>query len=198
MAALRIALLGPPRVELDGEPIQVDTRKAIALLAYLAVAPERHGRDVLAELLWPDHDQEHARGALRRTLSTLNKALGAGWLAADRTTAGFADTGFWLDVELFERLLESCRGHGHPPDDVCPDCAEPLREATRLHRGDFLAGFALRDSPSFDDWQYLQAERLRRELAGALARLVRIESDQARWDEAIEAARRWVAVDPLH
>src|SRR4029453_8205924 len=168
------------------------------LLAYLAVAPERHGRDVLAELLWPDHDQEHARGALRRTLSTLNKALGAGWLAADRTTAGFADTGFWLDVELFERLLESCRGHGHPPDDVCPDCAEPLREATRLHRGDFLAGFALRDSPSFDDWQYLQAERLRRELAGALARLVRIESDQARWDEAIEAARRWVAVDPLH
>ncbi|HVD15685.1 MAG TPA: AAA family ATPase [Actinomycetota bacterium] len=198
MAALRIALLGPPRVELGGEPIQVDTRKAIALLAYLAVPPERHGRDVLAELLWPDHDQEHARGALRRTLSTLNKALGAGWLAADRTTVGFADTSFWLDVEQFERLLESCRGHGHPPEDVCPDCAEPLREATRLHRGDFLAGFALRDSPSFDDWQYLQAERLRRELADALARLVRIESDLARWDEAIEAARRWVAVDPLH
>src|SRR4029453_10193984 len=130
MAALRIALLGPPRVELDGEPIQVDTRKAIALLAYLAVAPERHGRDVLAELLWPDHDQEHARGALRRTLSTLNKALGAGWLAADRTTAGLPDAGFWLDVAEFERLLGSCRGHGHPPEDVCPACAQPLRAAT--------------------------------------------------------------------
>ena len=44
MAELRIALLGPPRVERDGAPIEVDTRKAIALLAYLAVAPERHGR----------------------------------------------------------------------------------------------------------------------------------------------------------
>ena len=98
MAELRIALLGPPRVERDGAPIEVDTRKAIALLAYLAVAPERHGRDAVAGLLWPDYDTEHARGALRRTLSTLNKAVGPGWLAADRTTVGFARTSFLLDV----------------------------------------------------------------------------------------------------
>ena len=42
MAELRIALLGPPRVELDGAPIEVDTRKAIALLAYLAMQPPPH------------------------------------------------------------------------------------------------------------------------------------------------------------
>jgi DNA-binding SARP family transcriptional activator len=198
MADLKIALLGPPRVERDGVPIQVDTRKAIALLAYLAMAPERHGRDALAGLLWPDHDQEHARGALRRTLSTLNKALGAGWLAADRTTVGFARTGYRLDVERFEELLAGCRDHGHPPEETCPACGEPLREAARLHRGDFLAGFALRDSASFDDWQYFQAERLRRELAGALERLVQAESGQRRWEEAIDAARRWLALDPLH
>jgi hypothetical protein len=40
MAELRIALLGPPRVERDGAPIEVDTRKAIALLAYLAMHPD--------------------------------------------------------------------------------------------------------------------------------------------------------------
>ena len=44
MAELRIALLGPPRVERDGAPIEVDTRKAIALLAYLAMHPEQIGR----------------------------------------------------------------------------------------------------------------------------------------------------------
>ena len=198
MAELRIALLGPPRVERDGAPIEVDTRKAIALLAYLAVAPERHGRDAVAGLLWPDYDTEHARGALRRTLSTLNKAVGPGWLAADRTTVGFARTSFFLDLARFEELLAGCRDHGHPPEGACAACVEPLTEAARLHRGDFLAGFGLRDSTSFDDWQYFQAERLRRELAGALERLAQALIGQRRWDDAVDAARRWLALDPLH
>ncbi|HJW63253.1 MAG TPA: BTAD domain-containing putative transcriptional regulator, partial [Actinomycetes bacterium] len=198
MAELRIALLGPPRVERDGAPIEVDTRKAIAMLAYLAIHPERHGRDAVAGLLWPDYDTEHARGALRRTLSTLNKAVGPGWLAADRTTVGFAQAGFWLDVTRFEELLAGCRDHGHPPDDACPACLDPLAEAARLHRGDFLAGFSLRDSTSFDDWQYFQAERLRRELAGTLERLATAQIGQRRWDDAVDAARRWLALDPLH
>ena len=162
MAELRIALLGPPRVERDGAPIEVDTRKAIALLAYLAIHPGRHGRDAVAGLLWPEYDTEHARGALRRTLSTLNKAVGPGWLAADRTTVGFARTSFWLDVARFGELVAGCGDHGHAPADACPACVAPLEEAARLHRGDFLAGFSLRDSPSFDDWQYFQGERLRR------------------------------------
>jgi DNA-binding SARP family transcriptional activator len=198
MAELRIALLGPPRVEHDGAPIEVDTRKAIALLAYLALHPERHGRDAVAGLLWPEYDTEHARGALRRTLSTLNKAVGSGWLGADRSTVGFARKGFWLDVSRFEELLAGCRGHGHPPEDACPACLEPLREATRLHRGDFLAGFALRDSTSFDDWQFFQAERLRRGLAGALERLAKAEIGQHHWDDAVDAARRFISLDPLH
>ncbi|HEX7147220.1 MAG TPA: AAA family ATPase, partial [Actinomycetota bacterium] len=198
MAELRIALLGPPRVERDGAPIEVDTRKAIALLAYLAMHPERHGRDAVAGLLWPDYDTEHARGALRRTLSTLNKAVGPGWLAADRTTVGFARTSFWLDVAEFEGLLAGRRDHGHPPEDACPACVAPLAAAAGLHRGDFLAGFSLRDSTSFDDWQYFQAERLRRELAGTLERLATAQIGQHHWDDAVDAARRWLALDPLH
>ena len=198
MAELRIALLGPPRVERDGAPIEVDTRKAIALLAYLAMQPERHGRDAVAGLLWPDYDTDHARGALRRTLSTLNKAVGPGWLAADRTTVGFARTSFWLDVAEFEALLAGRREHGHPPEEACPACVAPLAAAAGLHRGDFLAGFGLRDSTSFDDWQYFQAERLRRELAGTLERLATAQIGQHHWEDAVDAARRWLALDPLH
>jgi len=198
MAELRIALLGPPRVERDGAPIEVDTRKAIALLAYLAMHPERHGRDAVAGLLWPDYDTEHARGALRRTLSTLNKAVGPGWLAADRTTVGFAGAVPWLDVARFGELVASCREHGHEPADACPACVAPLEAAARLHRGDFLAGFSLRDSTNFDDWQYFQAERLRRELASTLERLATAQIGQHRWDDAVDAARRFLALDPLH
>ncbi|HEV3504311.1 MAG TPA: AAA family ATPase, partial [Actinomycetes bacterium] len=90
------------------------------------------------------------------------------------------------------------RDHGHAPEDACPACVAPLAAAARLHRGDFLAGFSLRDSTSFDDWQYFQAERLRRELAGTLERLATAQIGQRHWDDAVDAARRWLALDPLH
>ena len=34
-SGINLFLLGPPRIEKDGLPVNVDTRKAIALLAYL-------------------------------------------------------------------------------------------------------------------------------------------------------------------
>ena len=77
---LTIALLGAPRIEVDGEPLRVDTRKAVALLAFLAVTGHAHGRDRLTGLLWPEYDDDRARAALRRTLSTLKTALGGDWL----------------------------------------------------------------------------------------------------------------------
>src|SRR4051812_12298431 len=78
VSVLKIYLLGAPRVELNGAPIEVDTRKAIALLAYLAVgqAAGNQRRDSLAAFFWPDVDSSRAHGALRRTLSSLHKALG--------------------------------------------------------------------------------------------------------------------------
>ncbi len=62
VAPVDVMLLGPPRVERDGAAVAFDTRKAVALLAVLALADRPRPRDVLAELLWPEHDAEHARG----------------------------------------------------------------------------------------------------------------------------------------
>lgn len=70
MPRSRLLLLGSPRIERDGGvPVEVDTRKAIALGAYLAVTRGCHTRDTLAALLWPEYDQTRARAALRRTLA---------------------------------------------------------------------------------------------------------------------------------
>ena len=166
-----LLLLGAPRIEHDGEPIEVDTRKAIALLAYLAVTRRRHARDALAGLLWPEYNQRRARAALRRTLSSLSSARAEGWLEVDREGVELNRERVWVDVGRFRELLGECRTHGHPETEVCTECLPPLSEAVALYRDDFLAGFALRDSAAFDDWQFFQAEELRRELAGALERL---------------------------
>ena len=69
MTELRLALLGPPVVLRDGLAVTFDTRKAVALLALLAVTGREHSREQLADLLWPEADSAKGRASLRRTLS---------------------------------------------------------------------------------------------------------------------------------
>ena len=199
MSGLFINLFGPPRIELAGVPIIVDTRKAIALIAYLAVTRQQHSRDSLATLLWSENDQPHARAALRRTLSSLNKALGQRWLDIERETLGLNfQADIRVDVHNFRMLLAECSTHGHAPGESCIACIQPLTEAIALYLDDFLAGFSLRDSPGFDDWQFYSADTLRREFASALEKLTRCHSAQHHFDAAIATGRRWLSLDKLH
>jgi predicted ATPase/DNA-binding SARP family transcriptional activator len=213
MTHLTLHLLGPPSVAIDGQEIRISRRKALALLAYLAVTDQSHTRDALATLFWPEQDQSRARNSLRGALVTLRKALGEGWLEADRENVGLwshpelvegadpstgSGRGFWLDVGEFQKQLVECQTHGHPPDEVCPGCIPLLAGAAELYRGDFMAGFTLPDSPAFDEWQYFQSESLRDDLAGALERLAYGHSAQGEFEPAIAHARRWVALDALN
>ena len=202
MPRLSLHLLGPPRVELDDRSVQIPRRKALALLAYLAVTRRPHSRDALAALLWPEYDQSSARADLRRTLSLLNRTLGHGWLAIDRETASLdpdvPDAEVWLDVDHFRQHLAASQAHDHPPTEVCPDCLPLLEGAVSLYQDDFLAGFTLPDCPAFDEFQFFQTEGLRDDLAGALERLVRHHSAQEAYDLAISHARRWLSLDPLY
>ena len=111
MSRLALYLLGPPRIERDGVSVKLNRRKAVALLAYLAVAGqrpggERHRRDSLVNLLWPEYDGTRGRAALRRTLYALNKALAGAWLEVDREEVGLNPSAdLWVDVADFERHL---------------------------------------------------------------------------------------------
>jgi ABC-type oligopeptide transport system substrate-binding subunit/DNA-binding SARP family transcriptional activator len=199
MSRLSLHLLGPPRLDLDGEPLNVGRRKAVALIAYLAVTGHGHTRDALATLLWPEFDQSRARAGLRRTLSTLNRALDGAWIEADRESIDLMrGDDLWVDVTVFRSRLAEIETHDHPDAEGCPDCLSRLAEATDLYQDEFMAGFTLRDSPEFDDWQFFQAENLRRELAGALERLTRAHCDRGEYELAVDYARRWLHLDPLH
>src|SRR3954454_19844326 len=114
VSKLTLFLLGQLRIERDGVPITVDTRKALALIVYVAVTHQRHSRDALATFLWPDYDRVRAFANLRRTVWGLNKALAGDYLDVDRDTIGLNSTAdLWLDVDRFTELLAACRLHGH-------------------------------------------------------------------------------------
>lgn len=196
MSKLTLLLLGTPRIERNGTPIEVDTRKAIALLAYLAITRQMHSRETLAALFWPDTLEARAR--LRRTLSVLYSALARSWLDIERETIRLEQSSqLSVDVDQFHYLLQAWREHGHTAEEICPTCITNLKEATELYRGDFMAGFTLRDSPAFDEWQTFQAERLRREMMTALERLTRGYTVYNEFDLAIHTAQKWLALDPL-
>jgi len=42
----------------------------------------------------------------------------------------------------------------------CAECAERLKQALELVRGEFLGGLSLEDCPAFDEWLFVQRERL--------------------------------------
>lgn len=183
--SVELRLLGTPELLADGVYVAIERRKALALLAYLAMEPGEHPRDALAVLLAPDDEPAAARAGLRRALAVLAPTLRP-WLhsTGDRL-ALLPDERFRLDVAQFRARLAA----GSLAD---------LRAAVALYRGDFLAGFSLAGSVTFEEWQFFQAEQLRQELAGALERLSAVELVASDPEATIGYARRWLALDPLH
>jgi DNA-binding SARP family transcriptional activator len=198
MDELRLFLFGSPRVEYQDSVIEVKRRKALALVAYLALNERPQSRDTLTGLLWPDLDQEGARAALRSTLPALTSLIPRSWLAADRLVISLKRDMLWVDVRAFLDLLTQTRSHSHGLETACADCVPLLEQAVSLYREDFLADFSLPHNSEFDHWQVSQREWLRREFSGVLRRLCDYYADQHAYDRAIACAQRRVALDPLH
>ena len=199
MPHLNLILLGPPRLERDGVPLKLDTKKTFALFTYLSLTHQTHRRDSLVNLLWPHSDQTKARGHLRGCLYNLHKVLGDGWLHSDRETVALKpDADLWVDVDAFRSLLAGCKGHGHPGDGVCPYCLKPLGEAAELYRGDFLGGFNLKDSAVFDDWQSAWGQSLRSDLDLVFERLIGCLREEGDTEKAIAYARRWLELEAVN
>src|ERR1700758_5614219 len=111
MVTLQERLLGELGAEVDGIAITLPTsRRAWALLAWLALRPGPHTRARLAALLWPDVLDASARASLRSALWALRAALGpvaSASLHAGRDLVELAGSAGELrvDVREFARLL---------------------------------------------------------------------------------------------
>lgn len=182
MADVEILLFGPPRALRDSAQLRFDTRKALALLAYLAVTEQPHGRDTLTGLLWPELPRTNARAALRRTISVAT-AIGPA-LAVDGDAVGLRAGSFSCDVVDFRRLVEA------GTDAAATD-------AVALAAGRFLEGFVLRDSPEFDDWRFTVEQSLHDRLSAALRRLSAQAVREGDLDTALAFARRRTDIEPL-
>ncbi|MDL9980865.1 AfsR/SARP family transcriptional regulator [Microbacterium sp. ASV49] len=182
MAEAQILLFGPPRVRRGDAEVRFDTRKAVALLAVLAVTGQPHGRDALTELLWPDLPRANARSTLRRTLSVA-AAIGPA-LVVDGDAIAVDPGACFCDVAEFRRLV----GEG---------TLAAATDAVALVTGRFLEGLVLRDSPEFDDWRFGVERMLQDELSVTLRRLSSHAVRSGDFDAALSFARRRTEIDAL-
>ena len=73
---LKLVLQDKFALSRDGQPIDLRSKKAQALLIYLVLTGKPHSREHLATLLWGDRYDDQARRSLRQALHALRKAVG--------------------------------------------------------------------------------------------------------------------------
>lgn len=138
---LKLSLIGPFRLQNQaGGRIEISSKKAVAVLAMLAMAPNgERTRSWLQDKLWGSRRQQQGRSSLRRELSTLRGTVNAhlSAISADRDR-----------IHLNLALVEV---------DARAD-AEVVSE--RLDANDFLEGLDVSEE-GFEDWLREQRSKLR-------------------------------------
>jgi predicted ATPase/DNA-binding SARP family transcriptional activator len=176
---LVVKLLGEFNVQLAGQPIDIPSRPAQTLLAYLVLHPHTAcRREMLAGLIWPDANESNARSNLRHALWRIRKALGEQlgpevFPSDDLTVAFSPPTDCWIDAHLVNGKTNTATA------------LAVLKEAASAYQGELLPGF-------YDDWITLERERVQlafeHKMDMLIARLVQSQS----WTDTVEWAEHWI------
>ncbi len=183
----RLRLIGRFRLEGgDGAPVELPSRRARALLAYLALAPERSAsRERLSGLLWSDRGEPQARASLRQCLLELRGALtarGLDLLRVGRASVALASENIDVDIDRLRDAL-----------DAGPDAVTERLSALSVHGllDDLEIGGL------FEDWRNQARARLDRSIATAVETQLAALEARSEWTKARALAEAWLQRDPL-
>ncbi len=197
----RIRLFGYPVVQhASGEDVPLESAKVRGLLAYLAVHAEHtQSRDYMAFLLWPDVPNDIARKNLRQALYSLRKALSPLNECLDIQRHALClhlHPRIHIDAWEFLQLAEQVEQHEHRDRGACPYCAVRYERMLHLYQGEFLQGFAIRDSVSFEEWLTEQREFFRMQALKAVRYVTHFAYLRGDFERVEHLARRWLRLDP--
>lgn len=185
LQAARVVLTttGTMRLAVDGRDTPLSSRKALALLTYLALQPQRsESRERIAALLWSDSGGDHARAALRQTLRRLKADLGAEGhlLEADRSMLRLTGP---VEVDILAAVEEAAAGR-----------APPILSGARAGIDRLFTDLDDLD-PDFNLWIAVQRERLSAQLLARLETALAAETDT---DRCLTLAEALMRADPTH
>ncbi len=174
---LVVRLLGQFNVLLNDQTIEISSRPAQTLLAYLTLHPgTAFRREMLSGLIWPDANESNARSNLRHALWRIRKAIGEqvaqDYFPADDLTLMFwPEPGSWIDAVVVGSKADAA--------------ASALEEQVAAYQGDLLPGF-------YDDWITIERERLQTAFESKCEVLIDRLSREKHWPDVIEWAEHWI------
>ena len=114
---LGVRVLGRLEADWDGSGVTPsESRRAWALLGWMALNPGLHERSVVAATMWPDVLDSSARASLRSALWSLRRSLGpaAAAMVTDRDRLGLDARTTVVDLREFEALVAAGLDLGNP------------------------------------------------------------------------------------
>ncbi|MFM0635896.1 BTAD domain-containing putative transcriptional regulator [Paraburkholderia metrosideri] len=179
-----ITLGGFALLDTGGVPLAIQTRKQMALLAYLAVHPEKvFTRAILAPIFWGRDDEVRSRHSLSQALYDLKRVVGSDVVCTHGQMVWIGKETIKVDALELIRLAGDSR-------------AEASHTADRLYQGDFLAGMALDEEP-FDHWLLAEQERFRRIAQRSIGALISTGGEPLDNDDLLRVSRSLLKVDPF-
>ncbi len=174
---LEIRMLGKFDVQLDGESVDIQSRPAQSLLAYLVLnAGTSYRREKLAGQFWPDSNEQNTRRYLRQALWQLRKVIGQDYINADNLNIEFdVNSAYWLDASK----LEQQAAQDSPSDE--------LIAVVSVYSGELLPGF-------YENWAVLERERLQSVFDQKMHLTLDRLAKEQRWTDILEWGERWVSL----
>lgn len=186
---LQISLLGEIRVTRKGAPLTLpSSRKARALLGYLAATGRPQRRERLCEIFWdlPDDPRSSLRWALSKLRGVLEED-GSTHLTADRERIALDPSQTDIDfVRVRKRLYDE------PPFIPPPE----LRQMADTLDAVFMDGLDSAGKDAFQSWLAAEREDVRLMSANVLRRLAL--HPEVEPPEAVKWARLWQEAAPLN
>ncbi len=196
---LRVYMFGTFEVFRGEEPVPESewrTRRARQLLKLLITErPRPVANDRLIEHLWPESPPRAAPITLRSAVNALRNVLEpdrphrgpSSYILTQAPGYAFRpQRPLWLDVEVFERLLDRAEAAADPRR-----AQALLEEALALYRDDYLI-----EDP-YADWAKMERERLRERYLAGLLHLARIYAAQGHYQAAIRSCRLVLSRDEV-
>jgi len=183
---LHISLFGGVSLGFRGRRVELNNRKAMGLVGYLALAPNlRETRERIVGLLWSETEEAKARATLRQVLRELRFVFdqcGFRGFSTERAEIGLEGSMISTDVAA---VLESVAAGR--PDDLLLD-RERISET-------LLVGYEDAD-PSFRVWLLVARESLHRRLTRGLED--QLGDETRRGAETRRLAQALIQLDPTH
>jgi DNA-binding SARP family transcriptional activator len=187
---LCIYLLGPPKISLNNQPIEISRKQVRLLFYYLAACDQFVSYEHLRYLFWPDTVDAVSQRYLGRLLNHLSQCVEIpGLLMRNETHIRLDRRQYWTDLRIFRALTSQ-------PENS--NSYENHLEATLLYRGSFLDGVQLNTYQEFENIIENLRTGLEQKYLNTLEAVIKKQAAAGEIQPAIELCQRYLLADDLN